>query len=696
MDEKIINDARSVGWSDSDISAAYATIGVPFPKVPVQSSTISSPNVSTLVPNTLVQSNIASTQNINPKNSTHSYRKIILSTVVILIVIAGGVYAYSAKLFSFFQNAPYSESNLVAGVLNKLSDVKSSTYSVVASLYVEPREADAMPFSIKTSDDLEVKEKYMRDYNRSEDVTSIINMLRYSNANVAFNNSSSSRRYPQSLVSAVHSSPTGDRINIKDPLTNELYQYDLNSTGDDFRLKVTFETPEAIEQINRYNNFGRDKKLEVVDEGNTITFTKTSSSYFSLSNKPPLNFFESMNQYAQYLPPEIYVDASVTAASNLISETNTADWKINLSGNGDFGDLSYKINVDALKKDKDYYLNISNIPSFFAGLLPKKGQWYKITPKETSTTTDPYSYDFSGTLAEGEKKYREMKQKNTDLIKKIAGLADEEKLFSINGSPRKETVGDRKLYKYELHVKKEAVLPFYKKLLSYSNEQQVGSSTGTSFLVNESFLRYLESPESAEVIEYYNKNTAVTVWVDDSGFLSALEYYVRVVPTEDAINMKDKQVIIKIKISFDDINENVKIDAPSGALDLENENAKSRAVLQEKSNSSSIISKISNIRAMAEIVYSKDGGYGTKAFSVGSCKKTVGTLFADPQIASIISDINTLASSTAVCSSSLSSGSVSSYAVSIRLPETPEYSHCIDSNGASKEILGSIKGSVCK
>ncbi len=708
-DDKIIQDARQAGWMDADIAAAYAALGVPFPvalRKPISAFPPSSPGSAPSAPvasaayTAPAAPTFSSSQQFNsqiaPVKKGGRLKAILLTIVVVLVLSGGAAYAYMNGLIPFLQKAPYDEGNLMSGILSKFTQVHSFTHTLSFHLDVEPREADAQPFTIKTADDQQVKEKYDRDYSRSQDVNRILSSLLYSTAG--------GKSYPASLDKISDGrNYSASEVNYKDPLTEKNYSYAPTQGGKNFALTVTFETKEAVAAVKNTNTY-RQKEAGAVDattiSGNNATFTKDSYQYlYGISEKPPQNFFQSLGEGAQYLPSEMNISGSITAAGNISPDAGASEWKVNVDGTGDLGDLTYKVNIDAMKKAEDYFIKINNIPSIFGGVLPEKGKWYVIKPKndgEAASTDRSDNFIASG-LKDAEDKYAAQKLKVTDAMKNAAKFADEEKLFTIKSSPKKETVNGVSLYKYDLDIRKEAIVPFLQKMSDYAAKQD--DKDLKEFYADPAMLDYFKSSEFSDVFDYYQKNTSVTVWVDASGFFRGVEYSIRVVPSDEAINMKGKQVVLKLKLGLDDINKHITVDAPKDAQDLQEalDNGPLGAA-RAQGRAAAIESNLANMRAQAELVYStSNNSYGAKAFPLGPCKKALGTLFGDDAMYKLISTVTSLSTSTSpMCISTTKNGSVQAWAVSATLPTTPDYSYCVDSQGNSMEILGKLKKAACR
>ena len=482
--------------------------------------------------------------------------------ILVLLSLAGGVaYAYFYKMGPFAR-IPYTESNLFSGLLAKSAEITSSTYSFSGELKVEPRDTDAVPFTLQVSNEGALREQYQNDAERAESLSQLLNEL-----------SRGGVPYPDSLQTVVNRIPargasyySKSPLSSTDPVSGTPYTYTVSPDGQSFALTVVFESPGAISQIKDGYSFSEEATRI---DGKSVTFTQDSSPYLYLSTEPPKPFLISLGEMMQYLPGELQATVGVSAQSEWKNEN--ADWKFNVDAEGDFGDLTYKINVDALKKDALYYFRINNIPSLFMSSLPlEKGQWVKIDPS-LATSTDPYSYNqfssLASSLESGEKQYKEERAQLVELMKKMVTFADEEKLARFKNPPHSETINGEVLYRYDIEARKEALLPFYKKLVA---EAGANKETAYAKVLNDpGMIDYLESDEFSQVFDYVQKNTTTTLWVDTRGYPARIEYSMRIVPPDTATALKDKQVRVTWLMTFSDINEPVDIEEPKDTKLLE-------------------------------------------------------------------------------------------------------------------------------
>jgi len=274
------------------------------------------------------------------------------------------------------------------------------------------------------------------------------------------------------------------------------------------------------------------------------------------------------------LPSDINMKISATASSEMKSE-GTPDSLFDFNAEGNFGgDLTYKVNFNTIKKGDDYYFKINNFPNLFFFFLGDisfiKGKWVRISPSNASSTNQ-YGYSFLASLGEQlpamEKTFKEKHDRIVNFAKTAVKIADEEKLITFKAKPRVEKVDGKQLIRYELSLRKEAILPFYTRLQEEIKKDP--NLSELSFMIDQGLIDYLQSNEFQQVFDYVNKNNTFVLWTDINGFPAIIQNSMRVVPPDTAKQLKDKQISITFKVLINKINEPPNIQAPSDSTSIE-------------------------------------------------------------------------------------------------------------------------------
>ena len=685
---------KAQGWTGQRSSP-------PVPPPPPPPASVSSSSMSTPPPAPV------STSSVPPQSQVatpHHFSALKVSLIVLFLLIFAGVglaaYTYTKKIGPFgSSSSSINESNFFSSILSKVSEIKSSSYAASVSLGVVPREAGAEPFRVAVSNVAEMRQKYQNDSTRGRDVSLLLTDI----PDVV--------TYPATIDALASSVAARFKSGIKnvfviDPLTGAKYDYKVTDGGKNFALTVNFETQDAISAIKRRSSYFPYSSTSTPIEGRKVTFTKDSYAFFYIPSEPPKPFFVRMSESLRYISPDTSLALKASASSEWKKE-GSSEWIFNLDAQGVFSGISYKANADAMKKATDYYVRINNIPDLFLGYIGLvKGSWIKIpTAGVLEKDKDPYSAEnqlfyVKKQTVNFEKEYKEQREHLVRLLKEAMSTADGVKLISFVNPPEKETVDGQKLTRYDLAIRKEAILPFYDALSKKIESDNEIQREVRDFFQDEGLRQYLESPEFDQVFDYFFANTAHTVWIDENGFPVLLQEKVRVVPPDTAIPLKDKQVDFIFKIALSKINEPVIINAPTDARlidDLVKETIKNDEYSYDPSGAATVKSSLSIIRAQAELEYDKsNSSYGNTPFAIGSCKQTAGTMFAEANIWKYIGEATGGNHASATCVSSGTAGKVASYAISVPLSGDPTYSWCVDSNGISRQIVGALKSATCR
>jgi hypothetical protein len=422
---------------------------------------------------------------------------------------------------------------------------------------------------------------------------------------------------------------------------------------------------------------GLAEKFSKID---SATYSLTLSAHVDPRDKdatpePSTGTDTSFSIYS-FIPPELKIDGALSINTNSINK-EISDWKGNLSGEGDLGDLTYKINIDFVQKDGEIFSRINNfpnIPFLGTGFTALKDKWITL-----GSSTESIGLFGSNSAVGKDKSYKESHDEVLAFLKRAAEISDSNRLFEINGS-KTVTLNGVKLTRYEVKLRKEAIPVVY---------EQLKSEYGQS--LNSSISAYFNDPGTSEYFKSqafdtwfsnYEKNAKLFLYTDNSGNPAVVEYSLRIVPPDAATNLKDKQLNLVVRILISDINKPVTIEKPEGAKSIDElmKDALPGDALSELSEARSkgsdarVKANLSGLRASAEIFFDNNNSYGVTTSSCSS------GMFVDASsgMRNYIDLANYPSGTKITCHSS-----GLSYAVSATLGSGTYW--CVDNSGVSKE-----------
>lgn len=503
-----------------------------------------------------------------PASSNLSLILVSLLAGVIVVVSAGVGYAFYKKIGPFAV-AQYSEATFISDILAKVSNIDTASYVASVKLEVVDREEGAKPFVVSPAS-LELQEKYKNDFARVQRISMLVNSLnsKYGDRQgydyeTRLSPPKKGKGYPAILAKE---DLEGGGFYTKvgyDPVTNAPFEYNATEGGKSFEIKTTLETPTAIANLRK--SYSYDATSTLVD-GQDVTFTKDSKSMY-ISSSAPKPLLLILSESLRGISPDISAAIALGATTDF-KNTDFPDWRFTANAEGNLGDLSYKVDAEALKKDKDYYIRINKIPAIISSISNFKGQWIKITPQASSTgekaaSENEFSY-VSDRLSKAETAYKDKRVRFAEALRNLAVLADKRALIVFKSKPVSDKVDGRALTRYELDVNKDAIIPFYKEVLLEAEKYK-----DIRVVQDQGLLDYLNSKDFEETFAFFKENTKITLWVDGAGFPAILQYQMRVVPPDTAVQLKEKQINVLLKLTFADINKSVNIDVPDGARPVE-------------------------------------------------------------------------------------------------------------------------------
>ena len=513
-----------------------------------------------------------------------------ISLVILIILLGTGgglLYAYKNNLWPFHRVADFGP-DFINKVLERVGKIETASYKIAFSLQSAEREEGRKSLSIEFSEYEESQAAYDRDKRRFSDLGD----ASYKLDNFYFA-ARPSKHYPLSLEEA--------KITIKDP-RGVAYEYTRIDNGDNFNLKIKFETDDAIKALNSDNSFSDSTPpTPPLVNGKTVTFDKDSPSYFYFSatpEKPWLVELLDNQEELSFLPGNLMI--SVGASGIIQKEKENADSRLQLEAELEYEDMTMKGDGEFIKKGDTYYVKINKLPGFFALALGDfskiKGQWVKITPDDVSSMLSGYiSVD---ALESAEKDKGNDVASQLMLCLKVAG---ETNLFTAE-KPTEETLESQKVYHYQLKLNNNNIVGFYEQVAN-----KLAAQYGDKALIkpDESALVFLKSPSFAEFAEYLNQNTKIDLFVEAaSGYPVKLIYEFRLIPDEKVAKLEGREFILTTSLVFGDINKSVTIATPEDSITQEDAVIMMTGVTKEEYRFGKQYNNISSIKS-AIVTYNR-------------------------------------------------------------------------------------------
>ena len=552
------NSTPPVGWQPSEQQA-----GTP----PVGEGAVNK-HVSLVPPAEMAPEGSGEARSATKASGT--YKTVVIA---LLVVVLGGVGAYagymavqSSSLFS--SKAPYTEETFISGIVMSLADIRSGTFTFSMQASMEKRDPDARPFVLTQNDELEAfYAAYARDMARVTDVRAISTALNNQATAKNFSSGSSGHMtwagfeeqspgtYPETLED--------DDMLLSLLTANSTFQYRAVDGGSSYKLTVLFETDEVVRAIIERNSPPWSSK--VIARGREITFTPLSSVPF-LPQEPKKPFLTEFGEQLKMIPATASGQISLGVTTDIEQDRT----KFSIDTEADLGDLSYKLAIDSIKIENDFYFRIRNMPGPFLTMFGlQRDVWIHI-PASGQGEEDEYSVYYLDSvidmLPDLEEVVTESKDAAIAFLRKMLTYADESGMIYFKSPPRKETYNNEDVYRYDIGINKEGFVRFVTKSLQAA-EQDRGLSNDF-FTPDMSLIEDMQKPHFNEVFDYLTENMGLVLYTDTKGQLVRYVNTLRIVPPDDATLLKDKQWRITLEILFQGINKPVTIEAPSDSKSL--------------------------------------------------------------------------------------------------------------------------------
>lgn len=522
---------------------------------PVNASVMNQEEIKDLDSKEDVSVTISAPEEIKTNHKKSSRGQLIVLAVLLVLISIGSFVAfmYFSNNNPFSQASYYTEENFLSKVVINIDKVKSVKYHLSGSIAITPRDEGAKPFVYSKIEEIrEKKIKHENDLQRIEDVRDIISILRSS----YYENDIFPSSLEKSLLSKYN---YGSDFSIKDPTTNENYDYKVSEDKQNYSLTVQFETEEVVKSFpkERYGTINNKK----------VTFSNDSDYsdfwYYGSVREP---FLQEISNYFANIPPRFntVVDFSIYSK---INKEGTPDWDMNFNNETDLGDLIYKINFDSIKKGLNYYFRINNFPSMLEMNIDKD-QWIRISPDD-----EDLDDQIASKIKEMENNFKNPQSNEADrevieLMEKSFLIANEFNIIKFKNTPQEEEINGEKLIRYDLGLRKEAITPFFRKLKEEIKKTDTYKENEYQLEDDQEFFEYLESDEFSESFDYLDQYLTLSMWINNQGIPVIIENKIKVIPSDEIESYRDKQLLITFKSVLSDINKDIDINIPKESKSL--------------------------------------------------------------------------------------------------------------------------------
>lgn len=483
------------------------------------------------------------------------FKTIYITGGIILILASAGVFAYVNGIFPFAREPVSSDE--IFKLLLKAKEINTTSYLLNLELKVTPRDSGAKSI-LESIPSMKAKQELLdRDKQRFDDFKTINSKLRtYLDPDYVYNQTT--KKYVMGTKKPLPK--TLDEIGLpsKDPLGNSYVYIPLS---DNYNLKITFETQEAIDKINSSYVSSYYSKPEI--NGKTVTFTSKTYNYYYFTAQQDLPVFLGFLN----LPAEEFnrisgdLDIKLHASGDTGRNAEKIDTRFQIGGSANFEDLNVEADVEFLKKGDMFFVRINKFPGLFFDVTRVKNRWIKFEKSdlESSNYYNPFRYETQALAETSSKSQIFVRQ-----IERFFEIVNEENILLAEG-PEKTDINGQTAYKYSLYFNKEKIPVFYRKLTD-ALKNEFRNDAIIEF--DQKTMDFLNSKEYGEIFDYLADNSSLEVWADRQGFPIKVLNSFRYIPENKAKTLSEKQFIITSSLELSNINEGINISAPKDFIDI--------------------------------------------------------------------------------------------------------------------------------
>lgn len=435
-------------------------------------------------------------------------------------------------------------------------------------------------------------------------------------------------------------------------LEGKYFTYSVAPDLKSFELTITLDSKQSIEGIKNtieilkkspyYGN--KFNEGSIIFDGDKVIFNERSVSFAynlsygtigaqSVAEQIASLFSDgSYGGYLSYIPGWFKLNLNV---GGIMQSKDSKAFYIQLGGKADFDDLVVEADFEFTNVDKESFFRINNFPSIFMDVSKVREEWIKLPTANKSS--DPVYFDsdyyssYAGSIQDIITKYREKSDRQLDQLRKLASIAEQEKIITAVGATIREEVSGKKAYKYLTTIDENKLPVFYEKAAAQLKEY------GDEALVQENELTkvFFNSDGFKEIIKYLKDISDFYIWVDTSGYIIKFQYNLKYIPhtSSESQKVSNKQFYISSSIELSEINKDLEVKKPDKYIEWKEAESKLFGVTKElittsreKARDAKRIADVNQLRVAAEMYFDDHNGAYPKELSISNLKQYFSSL----------------------------------------------------------------------
>lgn len=269
---------------------------------------------------------------------------------------------------------------------------------------------------------------------------------------------------------------------------------------------------------------------------------------------------DDLESFFKMIPGDISLALMVGGFTERPQEGKLTDLEANLSGRYKSGGATFEGEIKVRKVGEVVYVNIPVFP-LILDVSSIKDKWVSVTQNDLTES----EYGAFLDMFTGEAQITPpTSQEIVGQMKTILSAARTEKLIEVDKSLGREKVEGKDAEGFRLKMDPAKVVGFYKKAAD-DLQSEFGSRAVIKF--EQSVVDTLAKPSTQELLKQLADSVTFDLWVDPSNAWPVkLDYQLKLVPPDSIEKLKDKQFLLTISVSFQNVNSNKSVSKPDNTI----------------------------------------------------------------------------------------------------------------------------------